>query len=79
MVHLAPLGYVYSETLSPLGQKVITGPYRHPKTTICGIHVTQEIVREKAVLMPHDHPQSCRECLRGLSSQPTDQVQPVLL
>jgi len=41
--------------------------------------VSQETVRERAVLMPHDHPQSCRECLRGLSSQPTDQVQPVLL
>jgi|WetSurMetagenome_2_1015567.scaffolds.fasta_scaffold888912_1 hypothetical protein len=79
MVHLAPLGYVYSDTLSPLGQKVVMGPYRHPKITICGIHLTEDTVRTRSTVMDHAHPESCRECLRGLPSQTTDKVQPVLL
>jgi hypothetical protein len=79
MVHLAPLGYVYAEELSPLGQKVVVGPYRQPKITICGIHLSEETVRTSKTVMLFDHPQSCKECLRGLSSQPTDKVQPFLL
>lgn len=79
MVHLAPMGYVYSSILSPLGQKIAQGPFKKPTVTICGIHLPPDVVSKHSTVLPHDHPEGCAECLRGLSSQPTDKVQPVLL
>ena len=79
MVHLAPMGYVYSEGENRLGQKVATGGFHHPKLTICGLSLTPETVHNHATVLPHDHPGGCPQCLQGLSSQTLDKVQPIAL
>jgi hypothetical protein len=73
------MGYVYAATVNRLGQKVATGPYQHPRLTICGLSLTPEVVAARSTVLPHDSPHGCRECLRGLSSRLAERVQPVAL
>jgi hypothetical protein len=78
MVHLAPMGYVYDVTPNRVGQLNAVGGYRAPTTTLCGLD-TSKLLREPVkVVLPHDHSGACRECLTGLASKQTDQVQPLL-
>jgi hypothetical protein len=78
MVHLAPMGYVYDSSLNRVGQPNAIGGYQPPVATLCGLD-TRKLLREPVkVVLPHDRSDACRECLTGLASKRTDQVQPLL-
>lgn len=79
MIHLVPMGYVYSTSESRPNVLFVQGPFKKPDRTICGISLTPETVANHSTVFPHDHPDGCAECLRGRTSQLTDKVQPVLL
>ncbi len=78
MVHLAPMGYVYDGTLNRQRQPQAQGGFVRPDVTFCGISVAQAVKEPVKVMLPHDHDDACKTCLKALARKQTDQVQPLL-
>lgn len=65
MFHLAPIGCIH-EGPGLQGRAVAT--LTVPVATLCGIKAANADsgLNGVRIVMPHDHPQSCRDCLRLL-------------
>lgn len=82
MIHLAPIGFIY-EGPGLTGRVVTT--LNAPVATLCGARTAEKgkSLYERPggatrVIMPHDDPRSCRECLKLLPSRRSE-VAPLLL
>lgn len=79
MIHLAPIGDLF-EGPGLTGRSLAT--LSAPVSTLCGARPIPRrldgVLDGVQVMMPHDHPHSCRECLRLLPSR-RSRVIPLLL
>lgn len=76
-IHLAPVGSELFEAVDEKGRPCIRArnTIQHPKLALCGEPVSDG----KDVVLPHDHPLGCPECLKLLPTNKHERVQPLLL
>lgn len=80
MIHLAAIGYVYEGP--GLAGRVIT-TLNSPVATLCGARTAKKgenlhHLGGIQVIMPHDDPRSCRDCLKLLPTRRSEVV-PLML
>jgi len=76
MFHLAPIGTVHE---GPGMQGRAIAIINVPTATLCGIGAANGgALNGERIVMPHDHPQSCRDCLK-LLPQRRSLVVPMML
>jgi hypothetical protein len=73
MIHLAPMGYVFTTTET--GAVVCQGPFQWPNRTFCGIGLLPEKAAKARCVMDLESDDSCRTCVAAMTSRETNGVQ----